>query len=81
MRTVSIQDAEKNLSQLVEQAALGDAFVIAVAGKPLVKVTPLASKKTVTRNRLGFMTGQISIPDDFDQMGRTMIASLFEGDV
>lgn len=40
MRTVSIRDAKIHLSKLVDQAARGEAFVIAKAGKPLVKVVP-----------------------------------------
>jgi hypothetical protein len=28
--------------------------------------------------RLGFMAGQISVPDDFDRMGDVEIAKLFE---
>ena len=37
MRTVNIHQAKTQLSRLVEQAAKGDPFVIARAGKPLVK--------------------------------------------
>ena len=38
MRTVNIHEAKTNLSRLVEQAAKGEPFIIAKAGKPLVKV-------------------------------------------
>jgi PIN domain nuclease of toxin-antitoxin system len=38
MRTVNIHEAKTHLSRLVEQAAKGASFVIAKAGKPLVKV-------------------------------------------
>ncbi|HSX72724.1 MAG TPA: type II toxin-antitoxin system prevent-host-death family antitoxin, partial [Shinella sp.] len=41
MRTVNIHEAKTNLSRLVEQAAKGESFVIAKAGKPLVRVVPL----------------------------------------
>ncbi|MBP7335757.1 type II toxin-antitoxin system prevent-host-death family antitoxin [Niveispirillum sp.] len=41
MRTVTIQEARTNLTKLVEKAAKGDAFIIAEAGKPLVKVIAL----------------------------------------
>lgn len=30
--------------------------------------------------RLGFLTEQIEVPDDFDQMGKGEIEKLFEGD-
>ena len=36
MQTVNIHQAKTQLSRLVEQAARGEPFVIAKAGKPLV---------------------------------------------
>ncbi len=41
MQTYNIHDAKTQLSRLVEQAARGESFVIAKAGKPMVKVTAL----------------------------------------
>ena len=41
MQTINIHQAKTQLSRLVEQAARGEPFVIAKAGKPLVKVVPL----------------------------------------
>ena len=80
MRTVNIHEAKTQLSRLVDQAAKGEPFVIAKAGKPLVKVMALNAPETAQVKRLGFMTGQIVIPDDFDQMGSTEIEQLFGGD-
>jgi antitoxin (DNA-binding transcriptional repressor) of toxin-antitoxin stability system len=63
----------------VEQAAKGEPFVIAKAGKPLVKVTPLETPVAGQIRRLGFMAGHIQVPDDFDRMGSTEIERLFGG--
>lgn len=41
MVIVDIQEAKDQLSRLVDQAVKGEAFVIAKAGKPLVKVAAL----------------------------------------
>ena len=41
MVTVNIHEAKTHLSRLVEQAAKGREFVIAKAGKPMVRVVPL----------------------------------------
>jgi len=79
MLTVNIHDAKTQLSKLVEQAAHGEAFIIAKAGKPMVKVIPLEPAESGTANRLGFMAGEFSVPDDFDQMGGNEIESLFTG--
>lgn len=79
MLTVNIHDAKTRLSRLVEQAAQGEAFIIAKAGKPMVKVIPL--DKAETANRLGFMAGEFSVPEDFDQMGCGEIVGMFEGKI
>ena len=79
MRTVNIHEAKTHLSRLVERAAKGESFVIAKAGKPLVKVTPLDAPTPAEARRLGFMAGQIAVPDDFDRMGNKEIARLFGG--
>jgi prevent-host-death family protein len=69
MRTVNMHDAKTQLSRLVEQAAKGAPFVIARAGKPLVKVVALGPDDAVGQRRVGFLTGEIAVPDDFDRMG------------
>lgn len=78
MRTVNIHDAKTNLSRLVDQAARGEPFVIAKAGKPLVKVIPLGAPEAGQIRRLGFLAGQIAVPEDFDRMGADEIEALFE---
>jgi prevent-host-death family protein len=79
MQTVNIHEAKTHLSRLVEQAAKGEPFVIAKAGKPMVKVTPLNTPVAGQVRRLGFMAGQIAVPDDFDRMESAQIARLFGG--
>ena len=70
MKTVNIHEAKTQLSKLIEEASKGEAFVIAKAGKPVVKVTALSAPTGAQVRRLGFMAGQISVPDDFDRMGK-----------
>lgn len=79
MLTVNIHDAKTQLSKLVAQAAKGESFIIAKAGKPMVKVVALGKAELGTRSRLGFMTGDFSVPDDFDRMGSGEIEQLFAG--
>ena len=81
MKTVNIHEAKTHLSKLVEEASKGEPFVIAKAGKPVVKVTALNTPTGAQVRRLGFMAGQISVPDDFDQMGREEIERIFGGGV
>jgi prevent-host-death family protein len=78
MQTYNIHEAKTHLSRLVEQAAKGEPFVIAKSGKPLVKVTALNAPGPSQIKRFGFMAGQISVPDDFDQMAEAEIVKMFE---
>ena len=80
MLTVNIHEAKTHLSRLVERAANGEPFVIAKAGKPLVKVTALDTPTARQVRRLGFMAGEIAVPDDFNRMGSVEIEELFGGD-
>lgn len=79
MQTINIHEAKTQLSRLIEQAVKGDSFIIAKAGKPLVKVTRLDAPLSGQVRRLGFMAGQITVPDDFDRMGSKEIEQLFSG--
>ena len=75
MITVNMHEAKTQLSKLVDQAVKGEAFVIAKAGKPLVKVAGLDAPDAP--RRLGFLDGEIVVPKDFDRMGDAEIAALF----
>jgi prevent-host-death family protein len=75
MVTVNIHEAKTQLSKLVDRAAKGESFVIAKAGKPLVKVVALDTPRMP--RRLGFLKGEFMVPDDFNRMGQAEIAKLF----
>ena len=80
MQTVNIHEAKTHLSRLVEEAAKGNVFIIAKAGKPMVKVLPLSEEELKEAEKLGFKSGEISAPDDFDSLAATdEITRLFEG--
>lgn len=79
MRMVSIHEAKTHLSRLVERAAFGEPFIIAKAGRPLVKVVPVDAPERGAERRLGFLAGQADVPDDFDRMGTAEIGRMFEG--
>jgi prevent-host-death family protein len=79
MQTVNIHEAKTHLSRLVDEAAKGNAFIIAKSGKPMVKVLPLSDGAVTGAEKLGFMSGEIEVPEDFDSLGATEIGMLFEG--
>jgi len=75
VKTVSIEEAKAQLSRLVDRASKGEAFVITKAGKPLVKVMAIDAPREP--RRMGFLKGEIEVPDDFDRMSEHEIAALF----
>lgn len=80
-RTVNIHEAKTHLSRLVEAASKGESFVIARAGKPLVKVVPFEPPaKDNLAIMFGFMKGEFTVPDDFDTMMQDEIIAMFEGE-
>ena len=77
MYVVNIHEAKTHLSRLIDRASKGEPFVIAKAGKPMVKVVPLEAPTEKKMQRTGFLKGQISVPDDFDAMGAKEIEEFF----
>ena len=75
MTIVNIHQAKTHLSRLVDKAANGEPFVIAKAGKPLVRVTGLDAPAEA--RRLGFLAGEIDVPKDFNRIGQSEIEALF----
>jgi hypothetical protein len=60
----------------VDEAAAGDAFVIAKGGKRMVIVTAIGARPPRNTRRFGFLKGRLRVPDDFDRMGEDEIASM-----
>lgn len=77
MRTVNIHEAKTHLSRLIERAVRGEPFIIAKAGRPMVKVAAVEPSAADGPRRLGFLVGEIDVPDDFDRMGEREIEALF----
>ena len=80
MRTVNMHEAKTHLSRLVKDAAAGEPFIIARAGKPVVKVIAVDAPDAGQSSRLGFLAGQIVVPGGFDRMGESEIQDMFSGE-
>jgi prevent-host-death family protein len=78
MEIVNMHEAKTHLSKLVEKAVKGEPFIIARAGKPLVKVVAIDEEPKVMK-RFGFLDGQGKVPEDFDTMGQAEIEEMFYG--
>jgi prevent-host-death family protein len=64
MHTVNIHEAKTHLSKLLEEVMLGDEIIIARAGKPIAKLSPIET--TIPERKFGFLKGKIKISADFD---------------
>jgi prevent-host-death family protein len=83
MRTINIHEAKTHLSRLVDEAMLGDSFVIAKRGKPAVIVTQLPVTDAPKKRILGSLRGVYTLPDNFEEIDREMdkeIEKLFLGE-
>ena len=66
MKTINIQEAETQLSSLIEEAAAGEEIIIAKAGKPRARLVPIEEKKKDFASTRGMWKGKVWISDDFD---------------
>ena len=78
METVNIHEAKTHLSRLLERVVRGNAVVIARSGKPIAKMVPFDAVAPSNIKRLGFLKGEMRVPEDFDRMGEGEIEALFE---
>lgn len=79
MEILNIHEAKTHLSRLMEKVAKGESFIIAKAGKPIGKLVPLDEAETPKKRRIGFMKGEIVVPEDFDTMMADEIEEMFYG--
>lgn len=75
MKSVNIHEAKTHLSRIVEEVAGGAEFVIAKAGKPMAKLSPIRISRT---KKLGTLQGRISVPDDFNAPLDEKVMARFE---
>ena len=75
--TVNIHEAKTQLSRLVDQAAKGQVFVIAKAGKPMVRVVPIETPPP--ERVLGFLAGRGTIPMEIKAAFADQIEAMFGG--
>jgi len=73
--TVNIHEAKTHLSRLVDQASKGREFVIAKAGKPMVRVVPMQAPPVL--RSLGFLSGQGSVTADVKKAFAREVDAMF----
>ncbi len=77
--TVNMHEAKTQFSKLVQRALQGEEVIVAKAGKALVRLIPVGDE--VQGSWIGCLSDRgFSVPEDFNEMGRTEIEAMFYGD-
>ena len=74
---VNIHEAKTHFSRLLERVAVGEEVIIAKAGKPMARLSPIAAP--VRKKHLGLLRGRIKVADDFNTPLDDAVLGLFEG--
>ncbi|MFJ5340503.1 type II toxin-antitoxin system Phd/YefM family antitoxin [Pectobacterium sp. CHL-2024] len=78
MQKINLYEAKTNLSKIINHVSeTGESYVIARNGKPVAKIVPLTM--TEKTPRIGFMKGQVSAPDNFNDLNKEEIIDMFNG--
>ena len=77
MTTENIHEAKTHLSRLVDEVAAGAEIIIAKAGKPMARLSPIPAP--VLKKNLGLLKGKVKVPDDFNAPLDDETLASFEG--
>jgi prevent-host-death family protein len=77
---VNIHHAKTNLSRLILQAEAGEEIIIARAGKPAVKLVPVAAVKS-RKFKAGALKGRLFVPDNFSDPDPELEALFYDGPI
>jgi antitoxin (DNA-binding transcriptional repressor) of toxin-antitoxin stability system len=61
---VSMRQAKRNLSQLVQRAKAGETILIGADGQIEARLVPPEADRP--KKRIGILAGKLVVPDDFD---------------
>jgi len=75
---INIHEAKTHLSRIVDEVAGGAEVIIAKAGKPMARLTPITPR--VRKKNLGLLKGKVKVPDNFNaSVDDAEVIAQFEG--
>jgi prevent-host-death family protein len=74
---VNIHEAKTHLSRIVDEVAAGAEVIIAKAGKPMARLSPLEAG--LQTKKPGLLEGRVRVPDDFNTPLDDEVLADFEG--
>ena len=72
---VNVYEAKTQLSRLIDRAVAGEDVVISRAGRPMVRLVPVAARSAPHR-RPGSARGRIRLAADFDELPSDVLDAL-----
>jgi antitoxin (DNA-binding transcriptional repressor) of toxin-antitoxin stability system len=72
MTQITLQNAEKQWTEILQKALSGEEFIIERDGKPVVKLSPIKSDE----DWFGMDEGKVKIADDFDETPEEFLDTL-----
>jgi prevent-host-death family protein len=76
-KIINIHEAKTHLSRIVDEVADGAEMIIAKAGKPMARLTPITPR--ARKKQLGLLKGKVKVPDDFNTPLDAELIAQFEG--
>ena len=73
---INIHEAKTHLSRIVDEVAAGAEVIIAKAGKPMARLSPIHAP--ARSKKLGLLKGKIKVPDDFNSPLDDEVIAAFE---
>ena len=81
MRRIDIEQADQQLARLIDGMERGETVVLERAGRPVATISRIEEDEAFALlPRIGFLKGEITVPEDFDRMGSREIERLFNGE-
>lgn len=79
MHITNIHGAKAKLSELIKRALAGEDVVIAKAGEPMVRLTPV--QPDLTPRQGGQLKGKIWMADNFDEPDEELERLFYDGPI
>ncbi len=76
-KVINIHEAKTHLSRIVDEVAGGAEVIIAKAGKPMARLTPITPR--ARKKNLGLLKRKVKVPDDFNAPLDAEVIFQFEG--
>ena len=74
---INIHEAKTHLSRIVDEVAAGAEVIIAKAGRPMARLSPIEA--VVRPKKFGLLKGKIKVADNFNDPLDEEVLSGFEG--